>query len=685
MQNNSEEKQQTNNKILITISLLFLGVFYFITAPRSVTFEDAGLFLSTGYVWGLPHPSGYPLYTLLNFLAMKLPFATPALASSFLSILCGLGACYFSSQVFRKLGLNIYTSILGILLVGLGQTYWNQMIVPEVYPLHVLIFTWLWSLSFDLVKNFSRKKAIGFCAVLGLGLANHWPLLILSSPVILIPLWPIRKQIFKILPYLMISVLVAGFFYVLMMYRSQQHPAFMFLGQIDGFGDLWKYISRDYYKVSEGLTPFKPIEAIKFVLGYFYTQFYVELGPIPVLFFIFGVYSIYKVNKNLFLCLIFGLLSTPVLLTLVLYFEFNELNYNVYRVFHLIPHISFVALVLMGFQKLSQKWRKTSIALIVASLMMALVQSYRVNNFSGDDLAEGYAKLILDSLPQGAILFAATDADVGPMAYVTGVLGHRSDIRLMTQTGVFFPEKIFDPYVFGKNRRINETKDFLIKNAPVFSTKKFDILEKEKNLPLSFKYNGIYYLVDNSFTSEPPKTEEMVKRASDLAARQLQRRTLFNWTYHRDVVMARLCNLMVLNGLEKHVAFQENRACALILAKHLRAKKQFHESSLILRSIIEKDSRWMVSGEKLDMYNVDLLNQLEWVNKGITDGTAKIEYLRQAVDYAAQSLDLYDGCDHPIVELINSIQPQPGWTPKTVESLNKFEHCQKKAKAPLQK
>ncbi|MCY4459856.1 MAG: DUF2723 domain-containing protein, partial [Albidovulum sp.] len=66
---------------------------YAMTMPRTVYLEDDGLFLAVARHLGVAHPPGYPLYTLLGYVFMQLPFSTPAAAGHFYSAFFGALAC----------------------------------------------------------------------------------------------------------------------------------------------------------------------------------------------------------------------------------------------------------------------------------------------------------------------------------------------------------------------------------------------------------------------------------------------------------------------------------------------------------------------------------------------------------------------------------------------------------------
>ncbi|MCU0305299.1 MAG: DUF2723 domain-containing protein, partial [Thermoanaerobaculales bacterium] len=74
-----------------------LALYLWSLAP-GLTSADGGDFLIAAYHLGVPHPSGYPLWTMLGWIATRLPLADPAVATNLLSAVCaalaigGLGA-----------------------------------------------------------------------------------------------------------------------------------------------------------------------------------------------------------------------------------------------------------------------------------------------------------------------------------------------------------------------------------------------------------------------------------------------------------------------------------------------------------------------------------------------------------------------------------------------------------------
>jgi Flp pilus assembly protein TadD len=141
---------------------------YAMTAARSLYWGDSAEFVAVAETLGIAHPPGYPLYTLLGALAVRLPFGTPFFRMSLVSSLFASGAVAAAALTVwvwtgspgasgRNSSRGPLPRVAGSLLAGLilafGPTFWSQAVVPEVYTLSafltlsaVLLFS-VWSTS----------------------------------------------------------------------------------------------------------------------------------------------------------------------------------------------------------------------------------------------------------------------------------------------------------------------------------------------------------------------------------------------------------------------------------------------------------------------------------------------------------------------------------------------------------
>ncbi|MFH1689231.1 MAG: DUF2723 domain-containing protein [Candidatus Eisenbacteria bacterium] len=124
---------------------------YALTATRSFYWGDSAEFVAAATTLGIAHPPGYPLYTLLGALAVRLPFGTPFLRMSLLSALFASGAAAVAALIvwvttgpsLQTMGRRALPRAAGALFAGAtlasGTTYWSQAVVPEVHSLSAFL------------------------------------------------------------------------------------------------------------------------------------------------------------------------------------------------------------------------------------------------------------------------------------------------------------------------------------------------------------------------------------------------------------------------------------------------------------------------------------------------------------------------------------------------------------------
>ncbi len=126
---------------LVAWSLLggFLAL-YALTAAPSVLSGDAAEFQLAAALLGVPHPTTYPLYTVLGHLATRLiPLGEVAWRVTLLSALCAaLAVALFYALARRILGATP-AALVGALALGLAPGMWNAATLAEVYALLALL------------------------------------------------------------------------------------------------------------------------------------------------------------------------------------------------------------------------------------------------------------------------------------------------------------------------------------------------------------------------------------------------------------------------------------------------------------------------------------------------------------------------------------------------------------------
>ena len=191
------------------ITLVISFSVYFYTLAPTVTLEDSGeLAVASDYL-GVPHPPGYPIWTLLTWLFQWVfhwvdyqGYPNPAWSVGLFSAVSGALACSMlallvsrsGAQMISNISLNTeevsestldFFAMLGGITAGLlyafNHTLWSQSTIVEVYSLNALFLIGLMLLTYYWMNNPKNIKVFlltGF--IFGLGLTNHQTLVLIG-------------------------------------------------------------------------------------------------------------------------------------------------------------------------------------------------------------------------------------------------------------------------------------------------------------------------------------------------------------------------------------------------------------------------------------------------------------------------------------------------------------------------
>ena len=147
----------SNYFIFFTVSLL-TALAYLLTVSTRLTCtnfgNDGGDFLAAILTAGIPHPTGYPTYTLLGIIFQQIPVGDPYFRAVMLSWLpAAPGAGLLALWVRKFLEelpqyIAIITALFAGIVWGLMPFLWSQAVIIEVHALQslflVLAIWWIW-------------------------------------------------------------------------------------------------------------------------------------------------------------------------------------------------------------------------------------------------------------------------------------------------------------------------------------------------------------------------------------------------------------------------------------------------------------------------------------------------------------------------------------------------------------
>lgn len=158
---------------------LFAFLLYLSTlAPGTLYYDrpsllDPVMLQTQAYSLGITHPTGYPTWVMVTHLFTQLPFESPAYWANFASAVWATAAVILVYLICLRLVGRVVPAAVAAIAFGVGQTFWEQAVIAEVYTLNALfvaavIYTLL------LWRDTRRERYLLLSAFLmGLTLTHH--------------------------------------------------------------------------------------------------------------------------------------------------------------------------------------------------------------------------------------------------------------------------------------------------------------------------------------------------------------------------------------------------------------------------------------------------------------------------------------------------------------------------------
>ena len=233
---------------------------------------DGGEFLAAANTLGIPHPPGYPTYTLLlKAFATLVPIGDFAYRGNLLSAILASGSVVlvywvtlrFCRSIRPEAPATLVTTgaALGGAVLATSPLFWSQAVVTEVYTLNALFAGALLAIAThltlpgkqDLLPSATRWLAL-FGFLLGIGLGNHLTLLAVAVPLI-IWLWSALGWRKLASPWMIAAFIVGIGIYAYLPIRAAQDPPISW-GNADSLkGVAWMLTARPYQDYLFGVPP----------------------------------------------------------------------------------------------------------------------------------------------------------------------------------------------------------------------------------------------------------------------------------------------------------------------------------------------------------------------------------------------------------------------------------------------
>lgn len=169
---------------------------YFLTTQPNVGLLDSGEFLTASVHVGVPHPTGYPLWTIGSHLFTLFPIGNGAWEVNLFSGFCAAIATGLVGLILcnsmRWAGVrDVLAQVLSVgwaVALAFSVSMWSQAVIAEVYGLHVLVVMFYLLVLYRWNRDPAWTNGLAWSAFFfALGMSNHHLMISLAPlPVVVL-------------------------------------------------------------------------------------------------------------------------------------------------------------------------------------------------------------------------------------------------------------------------------------------------------------------------------------------------------------------------------------------------------------------------------------------------------------------------------------------------------------------
>ncbi len=453
--------------ILCGIAFLFTALHF---QAQGITGGDSGDLVTAAVTGGTPHPSGYPLYTLVGFILGKIPLFTPAWRVGLLSTIPHAASLILIFLIVTACVKKRSAAFLSVTVLASGYLFFYYSITPEVFAL--LDFFLLLLIYLFLQWAVTHKDRYFFLFVFSFFLSlSHHHLILFSVPAFVVGtiyVWRHNRSFFVFNPAkIMIGLALAGMGllpYMYLPYARNNNPI-IYWNKPDTMYGFLRVIRRADYGTfqSGGIYGELPIQRLLEVKVY--SQFLLgDFMVIGIVASVVGFLIFWK--RNRISAVLLGLLFIsfgPFFFFYASFPLYNDFTLGTYERFLLPSYCILSIFIGIGIVTLAEKiygyikvylrnytLRKIGWCVIVVfcclyPLRLFVITYHRTRALATDMTANNLGIDILNQAKPNAILILSTDSILFNTQYVRYALQVRPDTKVLHANGLvtdYYPELI---------------------------------------------------------------------------------------------------------------------------------------------------------------------------------------------------------------------------------------------------
>ena len=171
-------------KVIVFIFFLTIGLVYLHNLTRDIYSGDVGDLVTAAVVHGVPHPTGYPLFTLLGFILSKIPLLIPPVTKvGLISVFASLVGLFILYKYSFKITKSIFLSLLTVSILAFSYLFWLHSELPEVFALNNFFVILILYFAIRFHENGKLKDLYILTFLVFLSLTHHHTILLLFPSV----------------------------------------------------------------------------------------------------------------------------------------------------------------------------------------------------------------------------------------------------------------------------------------------------------------------------------------------------------------------------------------------------------------------------------------------------------------------------------------------------------------------
>ncbi len=182
-------------RIAAAVVGLIAAVIYARTLLPGMAFGDWGEMQTVPHVLGVAHPTGYPTYIVIGWIAQLVPVGSVPFRANLLSALLVAGALAVLVLILMRLGVRPMVAVAGALALGAVRTVWSVATVAEVNPLHLLFVSLLVHRAMVWADDRRPRDLVILSLLVGLAAGNHLLTLFVAPFIVTFAMWIGRAEI----------------------------------------------------------------------------------------------------------------------------------------------------------------------------------------------------------------------------------------------------------------------------------------------------------------------------------------------------------------------------------------------------------------------------------------------------------------------------------------------------------